>query len=111
MRYPDASIFQGMILWAAGTQGPLAPPGAYNVRLTVNGKTVGTEAFRLIPDPRSKGVAAADYAEQFALLIKIRDRFTETNDAVKTIGTSSVSSTIVARRSPPIVRRTSVRRR
>jgi hypothetical protein len=85
MRYPDASTFQGMILWAAGTQGPLAPPGAYNVRLTVNGKTAGTEAFRLIADPRSKGVTSADYAEQFALLIKIRDRFTETNDAVKTI--------------------------
>jgi hypothetical protein len=51
----------------------------------VNGKNVGTESFKLIPDPRSKGVTSADYAEQFALLTKIRDRFSETNDAVKTI--------------------------
>jgi hypothetical protein len=51
----------------------------------VNGKPIATESFRLIPDPRSKGVTNADYAEQFALLTKIRDRFTETNDAVKTI--------------------------
>ena len=85
MRYPDASSFQGMILWAAGVQGPMAPPGTYSVRLTVNGKPIGTESFRLLPDPRSKGVTTADYAEQFALLTKIRDRFSETNDAVKTI--------------------------
>jgi photosystem II stability/assembly factor-like uncharacterized protein len=85
MRYSDASNFQGMILWAAGTQGPLAPPGSYRVRLTVNGKPAGAEAFRLLADPRSKGVTTADYAEQFGLLIKIRDRMTEANDAVKTI--------------------------
>jgi len=85
MRYPDASTFQGMILWAASTQGPMAPPGTYSVRLSVNGKQVGTESFRLIPDPRSKGITSADYAEQFALLTRIRDRFSETNDAVKTI--------------------------
>jgi len=85
MRYPDATGFRGMILWAAGTTGPMAPPGAYNVRLVVNGKAVSTESFKLIPDPRSKGVTAADYAEQFALLTKIRDRFSEANDAVKTI--------------------------
>src|SRR5205814_966362 len=58
---------------------------SYATRVTVNGKTIATESFKLIPDPRSKGVAAADYAEQFALLTKIRDRFSETNDAVKTI--------------------------
>jgi photosystem II stability/assembly factor-like uncharacterized protein len=68
MRYPDASSFQGMILWAASVQGPMAPPGTYNVRLTVNGKNIGTESFKLIPDPRSKGVTSAEYAEQFALL-------------------------------------------
>ena len=85
MRYPDASTFQGMILWAASTQGPPAPPGTYSIRLTVSGKPIATESFRLLPDPRSKGVTNADYAEQFALLTRIRDRFTETNDAVKTI--------------------------
>ena len=85
MRYPDASSFQGMILWAASTQGPMAPPGAYSVRLSVAGRPIGTQSFRLLPDPRSKGVTAADYAEQFAFLTRIRDRFSETNDAVKTI--------------------------
>jgi hypothetical protein len=85
MRYPDASSFQGMILWSASTQGPMAPPGTYSVRLSVNGQPVGTESFKLLPDPRARGVTSADYAEQFALSIKIRDRMTDANDGVKTI--------------------------
>jgi hypothetical protein len=74
-----------MILWAASTIGPMAPPGTYSVRLSVNGKPISTQSFKLLPDPRSKGVTSADYAEQFALLMKVRDRFSEANDAVKTI--------------------------
>jgi hypothetical protein len=85
MRYPDASSFQGMILWSASTQGPMAPPGTYSVRLAVNGTPVGTESFKLLADPRAKGVTSADYAEQFTLSIRIRDRMSEANDAVKTI--------------------------
>src|SRR5216117_952863 len=38
LRYPDASRFQGMIYWAGGTVGPVAVPGAYKVRLTVDRK-------------------------------------------------------------------------
>ena len=85
MRYPAPSAFRGMILWAAGVQGPLAPPGEYQVRVAVNGKTVGTEPFRLIADPRVKGVPMADYAEQFRFLRRVASRFGEANDAVKTI--------------------------
>jgi photosystem II stability/assembly factor-like uncharacterized protein len=85
MRYPAPSAFRGMILWAAGaTSGPMAPPGAYQVRVAVNGKPVATERFRLIADPRLK-VAAADYAEQFRFLERVTRRFSDANDAVKTI--------------------------
>ncbi|MCG6958241.1 MAG: glycosyl hydrolase, partial [Gemmatimonadetes bacterium] len=85
MRYPDAHRFNGMVLWAAGTTGPMAPPGAYQVRLTVDDNVVGTESFKLLPDPRVKGVTQADYDAQFDLLIKTRDEFSAANDAVKTI--------------------------
>ncbi len=84
MRYPAPAAFRGMILWAAGAQGPTAPPGTYQVRLAVNGRTVGTERFRLLPDPRLKGVAAAEYAEQFRFLRRVAARFTEANEAVLT---------------------------
>jgi photosystem II stability/assembly factor-like uncharacterized protein len=84
MRYPDASAFDGMIMWAAGVQGPMAPPGIYQVRMLVDGTPVGTERFALKKDPRSKATAT-DLAAQFAFLTQVRDRTTQANDAVKTI--------------------------
>ena len=84
MRYPDASTFDGLIMWAAGTQGPVAPPGAYQVRLLVDGVPVSTERFALKKDPRSTA-SPADYAAQFAFLEQVRERTSQANDAVKTI--------------------------
>jgi hypothetical protein len=84
MRYPDASSFEGLIMWAAGTQGPTAPPGTYRVRLLVDGAPVGTESFALRKDPRTKATQA-DLDAQFAFLTQVRDRTTQANDAVKTI--------------------------
>jgi hypothetical protein len=84
MRYPDASSFPGMILWAAGVTGPLVPPGTYKVRMTVGGKPVATEAFSVLPDPRVKATLA-EWQEQSRLAVQIRDRFSEANDAVKEI--------------------------
>jgi hypothetical protein len=86
MRYPAPSAFQGMILWAAGANaGPIAPPGRYMARLAVNGRTVGTQSFRLLADPRVEGVTAADYRAQFQFLQRVSRRFSEANDAVKTV--------------------------
>ncbi len=73
-----------MILWAAGVTGPLVPPGTYKVRLAVNGKPVGTETFKVLPDPRIKATLA-DWQEQSRLALAVRDRFSEANDAVKEI--------------------------
>ena len=84
MRYPDASSFDNMILWAGGTQGPVAPPGTYSVRMIVAGQAPQTRSFKLLKDPRAKATQA-ELAEQFAFLVKIRDRVSEANDAVKTI--------------------------
>ena len=82
MRYPDAATFRGMILWAGNTRGPLALPGVYTVRMTAGGEAQ-SQTFRLMADPRSKATSA-DLAAQFDFLIKIRDRVTAANDAVKT---------------------------
>ena len=84
MRYPDASSFDGMIMWSGGTQGPVAPPGTYRVRLLVDGVAVSTEQFALKKDPRSTATPA-DLAAQFAFLQRIRERTSQANDAVKTI--------------------------
>jgi photosystem II stability/assembly factor-like uncharacterized protein len=84
LRYPDASRFEGMILWAAGTTGPVAPPGTYTVRLTVGDRTPESQRFTVLKDPRSSATQA-DLEEQFALLLRIRDKTTEANDAVRLI--------------------------
>jgi photosystem II stability/assembly factor-like uncharacterized protein len=84
MRYPDASSFPGMILWAAGVTGPLVPPGTYKVRMNVAGKPIATETFRVLADPRIKATLA-EWQEQSKLALQVRDRFSEANDAVKEI--------------------------
>ena len=80
MRYPDATRFPGMILWAGQTSGPRVVPGTYQVKLTVDGQTM-TETFEVKPDPRLT-TTAADYAKQLDLSLKIRDKLSETHNAV-----------------------------
>ncbi len=81
MRYPDAVTFDGMILWAGDTRGPIAPQGTYSVRMVVNGGTPQRQMFRLLNDPRSNATAA-DQLAQFNFLLRIRDRISEANEAV-----------------------------
>ena len=83
LRYPDASVFENMILWAGGTSGPIALPGSYSVRMNVNGQRY-TQPLVIVKDPRSKATDA-DLREQFDFLMRIRDKTSEANDAVKTI--------------------------
>src|SRR5262245_32218327 len=44
LRYPDAVRFENIIMWAASTNGPIAPPGTYRVRMRVGGQSL-TESF------------------------------------------------------------------
>jgi photosystem II stability/assembly factor-like uncharacterized protein len=83
MRYAEATRFPGMILWAGGTNGPRAVPGAYQVRLTADGQTY-TQSFQINKDPRLQ-TTQEEFDKQFALLTKIRDKLTETHNAVTQI--------------------------
>jgi photosystem II stability/assembly factor-like uncharacterized protein len=80
MRYPDAVRFPGMILWSGQTQGPRIVPGTYQVKMTVDGQTT-TQNFEVKGDPRLT-TTAADYAKQLDLSLKIRDKLTETHNAI-----------------------------
>lgn len=80
LRYPDATTFPGMILWAGQTRGPRAVPGAYQVKLTADGKSL-TESFSVLKDPRIDTTPEA-FAKQFELLTRIRDKFSETSEAI-----------------------------
>ncbi len=80
LRYEDAKRFPGMILWAGNTSGPRAVPGNYQVKLTVDGKAM-TETFELKKDPRVP-TTQEEFQKQFDLLTKIRDKFSETSEAI-----------------------------
>lgn len=80
LRYDGAKTFDGMILWWATTQGPMAVPGDYKVKMTVNGNEV-IQDFKLLADPRSESTQA-DYQAQFDFLINVRDKLTETHEAI-----------------------------
>jgi photosystem II stability/assembly factor-like uncharacterized protein len=81
MRYASAREFPNLIMWAASTRGPQAPPGRYEVRLTAAGATK-TQSFTISRNPNLPGVTDADLAEQFRLALQIRDKVSQANDAV-----------------------------
>jgi len=83
LHYEGASKVPHSPLWAGSTDGPEALPGTYQVRLTVQGKSY-TAPLEIKPDPRLK-VTQQDLQKQFDLLMKIRERVTQTHDTVNQI--------------------------
>ena len=85
LRYEGAHVFEGMVLWSARVEsGPLAVPGAYQVRVTANGQT-STRPLTVEKDPRLTNITQADLQEQFDLAIKVRDDVSEADDMVALI--------------------------
>ncbi|HEY2434809.1 MAG TPA: hypothetical protein VGI12_19205 [Vicinamibacterales bacterium] len=80
LEYPAATTFPGMILWGATTNGPMALPGAYQVRLTVDG-TSQTQPLLIRKHPL-RNISDADLQQQFTLALQIRDKVSEANTAV-----------------------------
>ncbi len=82
MRYPGATVFDGMIIWSGRPQrGPMAPIGNYQVKLTAGG-TTQTSSFTLEMNPNYTGITAEDIQKQFDLAIQIRDKTSAANEAV-----------------------------
>jgi len=83
MRHEGASRVPGAISWGGSTNGPMALPGTYQVKLTVGGKAL-TAPLELKADPRTSATSA-DLQKQFDLLSKIRDRVTQAHDTINEI--------------------------
>jgi photosystem II stability/assembly factor-like uncharacterized protein len=81
LRCANATDFPNLIMWAGSTRGPVAPPGTYQVRLTVGGETK-TQSFVVSRNPMIPGLTDADLQEQFALASKIRGKVGQANEAV-----------------------------
>ena len=80
LRYEGATKVPKAPLWGGNTDGPVALPGAYQARLTVQGKSY-TAPLEITPDSRLT-TSAADLSKQFDLLMKIRDKVTLTDDTI-----------------------------
>ena len=80
MRYPFASKVAGDKTTEDMTTGPTAPPGTYQVSLTVAGQEQ-RESFQIVKDPRVPA-SQADLEAQFQLLIGVRDKLSETHDSI-----------------------------
>jgi photosystem II stability/assembly factor-like uncharacterized protein len=83
LHYESAPRIPNSPLWGGSTEGPLALPGDYQVRLSVDGKSE-TKPFKIVPDPRLK-VTADDLKKQFDLMQAILGKVTEVHDAVRQI--------------------------
>jgi photosystem II stability/assembly factor-like uncharacterized protein len=81
MRSKGIASFPGMILWGAGTNGPVVPPGRYTARLTADGKALTTPVV-VTRNPRIPDVSDADMRAQYAFSKRVRDKANEANESV-----------------------------
>ena len=82
-RYPDARQVQRDGEWDKVPDGPLAPPGVYQVRISARGE-IQTQSLELLTDPRISATQE-DLEAQFELLTRIRDKVSEAHDGINEI--------------------------
>ncbi|MDH7513182.1 MAG: hypothetical protein QHH14_09580 [Clostridiales bacterium] len=80
MRYPDAERVPGAVLWGGLTAGPVAVPGIYEVKLTVDGESL-SQTWEWKKDPRLE-VSLEELEDQFNFLIQVRDKISQVNRAI-----------------------------
>ncbi|MBZ5645876.1 MAG: glycosyl hydrolase [Acidobacteriia bacterium] len=84
LRHEPPIKIPGAFYSGIGPQGPLALPGAYQVKLTIGGQTQ-TQPLELRMDPRVKNVSLDDLQKEFELGKKIRDANSRLHIAVNQI--------------------------
>ena len=80
LRYESATSVPGDRTTEQAVVGPVAPPGRYQVRLTVGGESQ-TRSFDVLADPNVRATRE-ELDAQFEFLIRIRDRLSATNAAI-----------------------------
>jgi photosystem II stability/assembly factor-like uncharacterized protein len=85
LRFEEAHRVPGYYLWeyGDGARGPVAAPGQYQVRLTVNGES-HVSPLEVKLDPRVN-VSPADLAQQFNMEVDIHELLNHVYDAVNQI--------------------------
>ncbi len=84
MYYPPAEKVEGQILWHGVVGGPKAAPGTYWYKIKAD-KDSAEGSFVIKANPVYK-MSQQDYDDQFNFLITVRDKFSEIQKAIKSIG-------------------------
>ncbi|HEV8630978.1 MAG TPA: glycosyl hydrolase, partial [Thermoanaerobaculia bacterium] len=80
LQLPDAFVVQDAVLWGS-TDGPVVPPGKYQVKLTV-GDWSSTQPLEVRPDPR-KQVAPDAFAAQYRVAKTAWEQLSRTHRAIQ----------------------------
>lgn len=80
MQYPDGVKVPGMVLWWAGSGGPMALPGEYRVALQ-HGDEVQYHDFMIKADPRITA-SEEDMAAQFYFMKEVQDKTSEAHQTI-----------------------------
>jgi hypothetical protein len=83
MEYPPAERIESMILWNGVPGGIVTAPGRHYAKIIV-GSDSSEVVFDILPDP-NYAITPADYDEQLAFLLKVKDKFNEVQQAIKDI--------------------------
>ncbi|MGZ3959187.1 MAG: WD40/YVTN/BNR-like repeat-containing protein, partial [Flavisolibacter sp.] len=81
--YPGSERIESMVLWNGVPNGIVAPPGNYFARIRVGQDSVEVP-FTVKADPNYK-TSQGEYEDQFAFLQTVKDKFDETQKAIKDI--------------------------
>jgi len=83
MLYPPAEKIEGMVLWNGSPDGPKAAPGKYTARFVYNKDSMDVP-FTIKGDP-NYAVSEVDYDKQVGFLLRVRDKFSAIQKAIKNI--------------------------
>jgi len=83
LRYPGIKQLKNTVIDEGPTDGPVAPPGNYSVRLIVGRDTL-VRQFTVVSDPRVK-TSTAELVRQFTLATNVRDRINDVVDGATRI--------------------------
>ncbi len=96
LRYPQPKLVKGSVMSLSRTAGPLAPPGQFGIRMTLDGQS-RTHALQVVKDPRWES-GDSDLRDQFELAMAVRDQLQASHDAIRKIRSIRSQSSEIARR-------------
>ncbi len=84
LNYEGADLIENAkIDWGDPTEGPIAPPGSYTVKLNVDGKSL-TAPLKVVADPRVS-MSPEEYQAQTAFALEVRDAMGRVTKIVRSV--------------------------